>query len=133
MPRPKPRVMFRRNTCCERRKFPTRPRVGHHSGASWSAFLHDWTMIEGAAPLRQDSRVPRLSTYPRAWSPGYSQPASPAGHTCGCQVVTAIQFRLVQPALVAEPHHLVDESLLLLVVEGCKQRLGGVCNVALID
>jgi len=34
--------------------------------------------IERAAPLRQDSRVPRLSTYPRASSPGYSQPACSA-------------------------------------------------------
>lgn len=64
------------NTPKRKGKFLRRPRVSHHSGASPSAFDHDWTQIEGAAPLRQDSRVPRLSTYPRALVPGYSQPHS---------------------------------------------------------
>src|SRR5262245_30219503 len=38
----------------------------------------------------------------------------------------------VEPAFVAEPHHLINENLLLLVVETCKKRVGGVGDVALI-
>ena len=41
--------------------------------------------------------------------------------------------RLVEPALVAEANHFVDEDLLLLVVEARKQRLGGVRHRVMPD
>ena len=54
-----------------------------------------------AAPLRQSSRVPRLSTYPRACVPGYSLQPSP----------------LVEPALVAQIDYFLNEDRLLLVIQ----------------
>src|SRR6267143_1138299 len=60
------------NTVRQRLKFPTTPQVSHDQGASPSGFLHHCNEIGEAAPLRQSSRVPRLSTYPRACVPGYS-------------------------------------------------------------
>ena len=60
--------------------------------------------IGGAAPLRHDSRVPRLQTYPRAYVPGYS--------ACGAW--------LIKPALVAQIDHFLNEDLLLLVVQARK-------------
>src|SRR5215470_5645083 len=119
------RTMHACNTRQPKSEFPKRARVSHHSGAGRSAFDHDWTQIEGAAPLRQDSRVPRLSTYPRASVLGYSQRRR--------SQISAPVVVSVQPALVAQPHHLVDEHLLLLVVEARKQRIGGIGHVALVD
>ena len=39
----------------------------------------------------------------------------------------------IEPALVAQLDHFLNECLLLLVVQTRKQRLGGVGDVALID
>src|ERR1700752_3849500 len=111
------RTMHACNTRRQKSKFPKRTRVSHHSGAGRSAFDHDWTQIEGAAPLRQDSRVPRLSTYPRASVLGYSQRRR--------SQISAREAVSVQPALVAQLYHLIDEVLLLFVVEARKQRLRG--------
>ena len=54
-----------------------------------------------AAPLRQSSRVPRLSTYPRACVPGYSSGGS----------------LLIESALVAQIDHFLNKDRLLLVIQ----------------
>jgi hypothetical protein len=72
-------------------------------GAKPSAFLPFCMTIWAAAPLRPDSRVPRLSPYPRACVPGYSR---------GGRVAA-----LVEPAFAAQAHHFLDEERLLPGVE----------------
>src|SRR3954447_17539205 len=42
------------------------------------------------------------------------------------------RVRSVESALMAQPHHLVDEGLLLLAVQARIERLGGVGDVALV-
>src|SRR5262245_16951803 len=69
-------------------------------------------------------------------TPGHGRPAirsRPQRPATPAAVKSPWRLLLVQPALVAEPYHLVDEDLLLLVVERRKQRFGGICDVALIE
>src|SRR5262245_46956552 len=63
-------------------------------------------------------------------TPGHWCPAIRSG---GAAYFPGRRRRSIQPALVAQPHHLVDEGLLLLVVEAREQRVGGVSHVALVE
>src|SRR5258707_15189791 len=75
-----------------------------------------------AAPLRQNSRAPGLPPTPGARARLFERGLrGPDG--CG---------ELIQPALVAQANHFIDEDLLLFVVEARIKRLRGVGDIALI-
>jgi len=66
-----------------------------------------------AAPLRQDSRVPRLPPTPGLVCPAIRRhEIDPAPPHLGCE-----DYGLIEPALVAEAHHFLYKDCFLFVVE----------------
>src|SRR5665213_2112112 len=102
-------------------RFPIKSRRGHFSVVNRSAFVHLRVASWRAAPLRQGSRMPGPVSQPQG---------TRVRLFCGG---LPRRYASVEPALVAEAHHLIDEDLLLLVVEARIKRLGGIRDIALID